>query len=1575
MQQTDYLARHTGLNAKGFSGDTRVKSWDNKKWRSEIEDTPILVMVAQIFLDIINCGAMSLDGVNLIIFDECHRAVTDHPMRQIMQRFEKCPIDKRPRVLGLSATLLNANVNIDKVQETIESLEVTFNAKIASIESLAIIAGFSTNPRENCIKYNEILECPKEVDDIINEVTEILKIIKIPQPSDNNLSTSVFKAQSRSEKLINILFDIKENLLNTGIFGGSKAVLLHMIQMENIKKVVTEPQTIFILEFIFTKLMILRKMFDVEMQGLSLKEQIYQFSSDKILKLIAVLKQFKERKDSNQKFCCIIFVKRRFTAQILYHILKNLQESNNEFNFLMPKYMVGSHSDSFKNTRESMCTAKWNQEVLRSFRNGKSNCIVATDVVDEGVDIPQCTLIVRFDLSMDFRSYIQSKGRARHSSSQYTMLVPNGDDKFESKYIEFQQTEKFLQQILVGHTDFRTLPKIEDIENELYNYKIEPYLHINAEGKTCAITEQSAINLLNRYCANLYKSKFVSLTPTWTLHKSQNKNHTIIYQVSLKLPIVSPLKEVILGDWMDSIENAKRSVAMKTCIKLKEIGELNDNLNPIRPDDIQENVNHLFPNWIDEEINDNEIPGSYSKKRKHNLIHPKTFYGAFPQINKILFLHIIKMTPKYKSRDNRDLVFYNLLKDNASYGILTTTELPELPNFPIFMNIGPIEINVDVNFKQIQLDDEKIKLLKIFHLMLFQKILNLIHDFMIFDVNNLENSFAIVPVNKNFEIDWNIVETYQKIENKIPPLPLKINEYNYEFALVKKNYCRNVSEIQKIYIVTMICNDIKADSNFPDRKFDSYIDYYRDRHNVFIKNGKQSLLEVKSISTNINFIVPRNSSKKTRENIEKEEHLVPELCDIINFPALYWLKATALPSILHRIMQFLIADELQREIEKNAKIQVNYCKSSILTINDIEEKKEIIETIFDESLEIDETELELMEIEGTEFNVFNIKTEYPWLKKDEPLDLICDADKIQMIDIEMYYKFMNIDEKNEDIMKNTKIINNYNLRPNLKVPMIKLLLNKNSEGLNNIILMKALTSKLSNDAFDFERMETLGDSFLKFAVTLFLYETYKNFNEGQLTALKGKLIGNRNLYYCGLNKKIPGHIKIEEFIPGNNFIVPSFTADRAIQQILIDNEISSNVLYELHIPDEEKINGFITESTLNNIEERILNWNDKPTNCIMEHFLGRQNIADKIVADCVESIIGACLCSLGIEGALNILKWFQIIPSLSNVELKNISISRNSFNEIVAANINDHMPWATMIEKRLNYTFNDRSLLLQAFSHPSYSANGSTPCYQRLEFLGDAVLDFLITVYIYEYCGELSPGDLTDLRSALVNNITFACISVRYGLHIALLSYIPSLHETINRFVKYQEQKNHVVDVELLWTLLEEDECNLAEHVDGPKVLSDIFESLIGAIYIDSGKNLQKVWEILFTMMHKEFELFCADVPKQPVRVIYETGLKPRFLKATKVEATGQIMIPLEIIVEGKRILFHGFGANKKQAKSAASKQALLKYYQSKKICLADKMEIALISVIQLIHRVDQDIKPVIMEVEQRPIRTIILVK
>ena len=54
------------------------------------------------------------------------------------------------------------------------------------------------------------------------------------------------------------------------------------------------------------------------------------------------------------------------------------------------------------------------------------------------------------------------------------------------------------------------------------------------------------------------------------------------------------------------------------------------------------------------------------------------------------------------------------------------------------------------------------------------------------------------------------------------------------------------------------------------------------------------------------------------------------------------------------------------------------------------------------------------------------------------------------------------------------------------------------------------------------------------------------------------------------------------------------------------------------------------------------------------------------------------------------------------------------------------------------------------------------------------------------------------------------------------------------------------------------------------------------------------------------------------------------YRKAKQVESTGQVMVPLEVTIHGKQKLFHGFGANKKQAKSAASKQALKSFRYSK---------------------------------------------
>lgn len=86
----------------------------------------------------------------------------------------------------------------------------------------------------------------------------------------------------------------------------------------------------------------------------------------------------------------------------------------------------------------------------------------------------------------------------------------------------------------------------------------------------------------------------------------------------------------------------------------------------------------------------------------------------------------------------------------------------------------------------------------------------------------------------------------------------------------------------------------------------------------------------------------------------------------------------------------------------------------------------------------------------------------------------------------------------------------------------------------------------------------------------------------------------------------------------------------------------------------------------------------------------------------------------------------------------------------------------------------------------------SSDCYQRLEFLGDAILDYLITKHLYEDPRQHSPGVLTDLRSALVNNTIFASLAVKYDYHKYFKAISPELFHVIDDFVQFQLEKDEM---------------------------------------------------------------------------------------------------------------------------------------------------------------------------------------
>lgn len=113
---------------------------------------------------------------------------------------------------------------------------------------------------------------------------------------------------------------------------------------------------------------------------------------------------------------------------------------------------------------------------------------------------------------------------------------------------------------------------------------------------------------------------------------------------------------------------------------------------------------------------------------------------------------------------------------------------------------------------------------------------------------------------------------------------------------------------------------------------------------------------------------------------------------------------------------------------------------------------------------------------------------------------------------------------------------------------------------------------------------------------------------------------------------------------------------------------------------------------------------------------------------------------------------------------------------------------------------------------------------------------------------------------------------------------------------------------------------NELEELEVPKCLGDIFESVAGAIYLDSNRSLDTVWRIYYGLMKPYIEKFTSKVPKSPIRELLE--MEPETVKFEKPERTidGKIRVTVTVFGKGK---FKGVGRNYRIAKNAAAKMAL----------------------------------------------------
>ncbi|KAI3891640.1 hypothetical protein MKW92_042971 [Papaver armeniacum] len=369
-------------------------------------------------------------------------------------------------------------------------------------------------------------------------------------------------------------------------------------------------------------------------------------------------------------------------------------------------------------------------------------------------------------------------------------------------------------------------------------------------------------------------------------------------------------------------------------------------------------------------------------------------------------------------------------------------------------------------------------------------------------------------------------------------------------------------------------------------------------------------------------------------------------------------------------------------------------------------------------------------------------------------------------------------------------------------------------------VLEALTTEKCAERFSLERLEILGDAFLKYAVGRHLFLLYDTLDEGLLTRKRSCIVNNSNLYNLAIRKNLQVYIRDQMFDPCQ------FIAFGRPCKVMCDEDTKDTI----HPRQESES----MEGETDTVHVR----------CSKGHHW----LHKKTIADVVESLVGAFIVDSGFKAATAFLKWVGIKVEFDAFQVTRVcsaSKSYMSLGEVVDTDV---------LESLLGYKFLHKGLLLQAFVHPSYNKH-SGGCYQRLEFLGDAVLDYLITSYLYSVYPKLKPGQLTDLRSVTVNNNSFARIAVRRSFYKHLICDSDSLSAAIREYANYVQ------------TSASKKVCHLQEPTC-PKALGDLVESCVGAMLLDTGFNLNFIWNIMLSFFDPIISF--SGLQLNPVRELQE---------------------------------------------------------------------------------------------------------
>lgn len=216
-----------------------------------------------------------------------------------------------------------------------------------------------------------------------------------------------------------------------------------------------------------------------------------------------------------------------------------------------------------------------------------------------------------------------------------------------------------------------------------------------------------------------------------------------------------------------------------------------------------------------------------------------------------------------------------------------------------------------------------------------------------------------------------------------------------------------------------------------------------------------------------------------------------------------------------------------------------------------------------------------------------------------------------------------------------------------------------------------------------------------------------------------------------------------------------------------------------------------------------------------------------------------------------------------------------------------------IFEKSIGYTFNDKNLLKTALTHTSYAYENKVKSYERLEYLGDSILEFISSKYLYENFQNLSEGEMTKVRAYAVCEDSLYKIALKHNFSDFL--YLGKSEKATNTNKK--------------------------------AILADTVEAVIAAMYLDS-QDMKIVQEFILENIKEQVEFASHNVGVKD----YKTVLQEKLQKHGEVQIKYTIIneegpdhnktFTAEVECDGRKLAI-GSGRSKKHAEMEAARKAI----------------------------------------------------